>query len=803
MPLNQQARDLVWTPHRNAGCRQCPLWEEAQTVCLMGDGPVPAEVMIVGEAPGYREDEISRPFSGAAGQLLDRTLREVGLARDSIFITNTNKCRPPDNRTPTKTEIKACRPYLDRELEVVNPRIVLLMGNTALQGSLNQSGIMSKRGTTVEHNGRTYLLTVHPAAVLRNPALEQDFLADFRALARLVKGEDKKPETKSFLITSTKGFQKFTNLLAGVQTPIAFDLETRGPEPEGGLRPWQPGGLIDTAAFCWDPGTSYVLALEHPDARWDVPVSRVYEALNVALQNKKLVGHNVKFDLSWLRAKDVFVRAHFDTYLAAQLLDENRANRLKNLARTYLGADLYEAGVRFTSEAADLRTLAIYNGKDADYTLRLYHLFRDQLKAERRLLRLFVLLTMPACNEFVEIESRGFPVDIPRLKERHNELVDRIRTTEDEIIQRWVPESLRATRPNFRSPLFLASWLFGEQSLRLPILEISAKSKRPSTREGVLLQLKHPAVSRLMELRKWYKYESTYTRNWIARVQSAKKPRLYTTYNLGGTVTGRLSSDMQQVPRDLYIRGILGFSKPGWRLIEADFSQVELRIAAMLSGDPELNRAFNTGQDPHRQTAVAITGKPADQITSEERKLAKSVNFGFLYGMGAKKFVTYCFDKYGIEITLEEAQAFRNAFFTRYEGLPKWHARQRRLVQDRGYVSSPTGRVRHLPTINSADEGIVAEAERQAINSPVQGLASDFTVLAMALLNQKLDNRTARVLGNLHDAIVLEAREEVADDVAKVVKATMEGLPLSRLFGFRPSVPIEVDVKIGTHWGEK
>jgi DNA polymerase-1 len=149
----------------------------------------------------------------------------------------------------------------------------------------------------------------------------------------------------------------------------------------------------------------------------------------------------------------------------------------------------------------------------------------------------------------------------------------------------------------------------------------------------------------------------------------------------------------------------------------------------MLSGDPELVGAYRDGRDVHMETAIAVLNKPADRITREERKLAKSVNFGFLYGMGWKKFIVYSFDNYGIVVTPEEAQDFRDAFFRKYASLPAWHARQRRLVNLNGYVHSFTGRIRHLPTISSSDEGVAAEAERQAINSPVQGFASDLILL--------------------------------------------------------------------------
>jgi DNA polymerase-1 len=258
---------------------------------------------------------------------------------------------------------------------------------------------------------------------------------------------------------------------------------------------------------------------------------------------------------------------------------------------------------------------------------------------------------------------------------------------------------------------------------------------------------------------------------------------------------------MQQVPRDLFIRSIIG-SQPGWKLIEADFSQVELRLAAMFSRDPALTRAFRTGGDPHRETAAKVLNKPPQEITKEERKMAKAVNFGFLYGMGARKFRVYADEKYDTKVSEEEAIAYRKAFFKQYAGLPIWHQRMRRLVRTQHWVASPIGRIRHLPAILSTDEGVQAEAERVAINSPVQGLASDLTVLSMVLLSGRLDHTKSRIIGNVHDSVLLEATDDYADTAARIVKETMEQLPLSRYFGFKPTVPIEADVTIGSHWGE-
>lgn len=797
--VTESAKKL-WKEIRNENCQLCPLHRTAQAVCLVGDGAVPASVMFVGEAPGAREDEIAKPFAGAAGRYLDSLLEEIGIDRESVFISNAVKCRPPDNRTPTRTEIKACKDYLRAEIQAVRPNIIIPLGNVALEATLGEKGIMKKRGTVITKDGITYLPTLHPAAILRNPAWESMIKSDFQRIARTIRGDDDRPKTKSYIIRSSKSLQKFLAKLVAVSTPIAFDVETWGPSEEGGLRPWQPGGIILTASFTWEPGTSYVVALEHPEVSWDIPVSTVYASLNAALADKKMVGHNVKFDMAWMRTKGVKLTSSFDTMLAHHLLDENSPHGLKFLAKKYLNADDYEANISF-DVPHPLTPLAIYNGKDTDYTLRLYHVFREELKQQPRLLRLFKLLVMPACNAFVDIEANGFPVDMQRLEERHEYVLGKIREVTDELLA-YVPKEHRPGA-NFRSPIFLGKFFFG--ILELPILVISPKSGKPSTAESVLLKLKHrhPAVEKLMELRKWMKFESTYTRSWLNKTHLSKKPRLFTSYKLHGTVTGRLSSDMQQVPRDILMRSIIGVPQGSdTKFIEADFSQVELRIAAMYSRDPALTRAFRNDEDPHAQTASAVTGKPIKEISKEERKMAKAVNFGFLYGMGAKKFRIYADEKYGVKVTDEEAKAYRNKFFRQYKGLLPWHERQRRLVRNYGHVVSPIGRVRHLPTILSSDEFVRAQAEREAINAPVQGLASDLTVLSMVLLNSRLDTNRAKIIGNVHDAVLFEVDNDYVATASEIIRDTMEHLPLKKYFGFEPTVPIKVDVKASDHWGE-
>ena len=286
---------------------------------------------------------------------------------------------------------------------------------------------------------------------------------------------------------------------------------------------------------------------------------------------------------------------------------------------------------------------------------------------------------------------------------------------------------------------------------------------------------------------------------WSTRLDA--RSRLHTIYKAYGTVTGRLSGDLQQVPRDLFIRSVFGAPK-GWLFVSADFSQIELRIAAHIARERRMLRAFILGQDLHSVMASTLTGKPVEDLTSEERKLAKAVNFGFLYDMGAAKFQSYAFEKFDLTISMEEAQIAREQYFHSWPGLHPWHARQRRLVNANQYVTSPIGRIRHLPDVLSGDRYVKAEAERQAINSPVQSMASDMMLFAMVKLDPQLDPSEAFLTGTLHDQIFAQMLEDKIDHYASLIKETMENLPLHKTFGCELTVPIVAEVEWGQHWAE-
>jgi len=789
---------------RNPNCTLCPLHEQAQYVCLMGTGSKKAKIMIVGEAPGEREDEEHAAFVGPAGQLLTQLLEEVGISRDECYITNAVKCRPMDNATPTRAQANTCQlAYGGKEVDRVEPQVILALGNTALQALTKRSGITKHRGKTFSYRGRLVFPTIHPAAALRSAHYLPMLQADFRSLARRIGKEhgvhDREMATRTSIVRNTESLKKLVTILHRAPI-IAFDLETTS------LHDWEPDETIVSLGVSWRPGQAAVIPLWHSSVvgkyeheyQADLWRSNVLAVMKKILEDpdKKFIAHNGKFDCKWLAKYNIYVPLHFDTMIAAHLLDENRSKSLKQLATLLLDAEDYDVDVKGAYDMS-LRKLADYNGKDCDYTLKLYHLFRKELKKDKRLARVFLRLMMPASAAFTRLEVGGTYVDPTRINKRYQEALIIVNKLE-RYMNKYQP---KGTSINYNSPQQVGLWLF--KYLKLPILERTDKNA-PSTKEAVLLRLapKHRAVRALLKYRKWSKYLSTYLRPWEAGRDT--KSRIHPSYRLTGTVTGRLSSNepnLQQVPRDPFVRGIIG-APNGWRFMEADYSQIELRIAAWMAGETRMLDVLRKGEDLHTSTAQRILGK--NNISVDERVVwGKHPNFGLLYGMYPKKYREYCRDNGAIEISTEDSENVYRLFHDAYPGLRAWHKRQIRLAHRYRQVRSPMGRIRHLPDVANANDTVRMEAERQAINSPVQSFASDLMLFSAVRLAGILEHRHARLVGSVHDSLLFEVESaEVNRYRALVRQVMMDTGALRRVYGVRIDVPIEVDVSVSQHWSE-
>jgi len=775
---------------RNKNCTSCGLYRSAQAVCLMGRGPVPAKVMIVGEAPGFREDDIGKPFAGDAGKVLDKLLGEAGLKREDCYITNSCKCRPPDNRTPKAGEIKACKPYLMEEIKRVKPKFVLLLGATALKAALNKAKITENHGKVFKHMGKYYMPTFHPAAALRDASKTDLIRGDMKSFANLVKKGKPRAKHKSNyrVIKTLENFNECVEFLEK-QKVIAFDLETSQLNRKGG-----EGSYINCLGL-GNEKRQYILPLEHEDSPWvSSPLiqQEMVTILTEVTAGKRIIAHNGKFDNLWLREMyGVRFKLTFDTMLAAHALDENTPNGLKYLARVKLGVPDWDVSESIKQgKGMSPKKLYEYNALDVYYTTKLYYLFREQLKEDKAVLKVFKYIYMGASDLYEDAEYEGIYIDTDKLQDVERDLRKKKNKVEKKL------NKLAGEGVNWNSTQQVSKILFNKWKLKpIEITDAGAYS----TAEGVLKQLrsKHEGVELLLEYRKYAKLLSSFVDGWKNRMYQG---RIYPSFKIHGTVTGRPSCvdpNLQQVPRESTIRSLIN-APHGWVFAEADHSQVELRVTAMMSGDRAMKFIYQTGGDIHTETAKVVTSK--NEVTKDERKKAKAVNFGFIYGMGAPKFQEYARDKFELKFSLDECKAYRRRFFDKYYDLPEWHDKQRKIARAFGQVRTYTGRVRRLPDVNSPEQGKRAEAERQAINSPVQGFAAEVTLMGAIGIRQKFSWDHVRVVGTVHDSILMYIRRDMVEELAPKIAKVMENPPLFKKFNLDLPVPLKAEISVGP-WG--
>lgn len=789
---------------RDHNCKRCGNWESAESVCLWGSGVKKSPlVMVIGEAPGEAEDRSSSHFKGRPGKLLDEMLDIIGLSRADCYLTYVVKCKPPEARNPSKSEAKICKSFLEAEIDDVKPQFILTLGATAL-GALSKAKVTEVHGSVLDYKGIPLIPTFSPAAAMRDPAKLPTLRKDFTKLMHAINGNI--PDESSMhweVIRTLSQWNTFIEEFA--QTKVfGADVETTG------LDEHAPDAKVNSIQFGLDNGHNWALPLNVMWSPWSPDRQQEFIETIVEIANEKkmtIVGQNFKFDNRWIK-KHYGVKFHlnFDTQLAHHLLDENSPHGLKELAIEYCNAPAYDIPMRIKlgkfKNHDEEQKFYKYGCFDTHYTLQLYYIFRKSFLKDPILRRLYYRVTMPAARLFEVIEEDGLYVNLKQQAKVESELA---------IKAAQLRAKLGAYSPkpvNWNSPDQVGDFLFG--TLGLEVLDKTPGGKA-STDESVLLRLasKHPAAKLLIELRGVEKNLSTYVGTDGADAEDGKPKgwkklmhgdRLYLSTKLHGTVTGRYASRLHQVPRDPMIRSLID-APPGWTFVSADYSQIELRIAAMLANEPRMKMAFQTGQDIHKITASIILGKPEDQLTKEERKMAKAVNFGLVYGMGWPKLIIYARDNYGVDLTEAQAQAFRKRFFEIYAALPPWHERQRRCVRAFGQVSSLSGRIRHLPGVYSTDKGVRAEAERQAINSPVQGFGSgDLKAMAMIQIYETFNQKDVVIKGEVHDSILMWIRTDMLEKHIPVIKSIMEHPNLLEVFGINMTVPLVADFELGP-WG--
>lgn len=605
-------------------------------------------------------------------------------------------------------------------------------------------------------------------------------------------------------VTSTEDLEALVSELA-TAAGFAFDTETTHQDQ---MRARLVGLSFSTAA-----GRAWYVPVGHGQGQ-QLPKRQVLDALRPVLEDasKPKAAHNANYDMTVLANEGIQVRGvDCDTMLLAYMLG-HKAVGLKQLALALLGEEMTPISALIgggrnerTMDHVPIADAAPYASADADMTLRLREALEPRLKPQKAWW-LFQNVEAPLLPIVVQMERDGIALDSAMLEAMGQELGDEIARSE-----RTVYETMG--RPfNMGSPKQLGEVLFGE--LRLPKTKRTA-SGGYTTDASALDWLRQTlaegnsdadpralaVLDAVLRWRELTKLKSTYVDALPTMVNPATK-RVHTSYNLAGAVTGRISSsdpNLQNIP----IRTELGRRirrafvprEPGWQLVAADYSQIELRVLAHLSQDPTLLEAFHQGQDIHRATASRVFGVPLTEVTPDQRRLAKVLNFGVIYGLSA----------FGVsqqtELSPDQGAEFITSYFARYPGVKTYLDATRRKAREEGFVETLLGRRRFTPEASTGNFVARQAAEREAINMPVQGTAAEIMKLAMIRVAERLreSGLRARMLLQVHDELIFESPAEEAERLRALLQAVM---PRAMDGVAEFTVPLDVAVKSGANWGE-
>ena len=869
MPSNM---NKLWAGTRN--CQACELRSKCK-------GPVPgygnpnAKIMLVGEAPGAKEDESGYPFreNAPAGATLNKLLELADLTRNDVFITNVVKCRPSDtNATPSSKYIKECAPlWLEREIETLDPDIVVAMGSVAVNYfSTLRIDMDSIHGLPLTVHDRDFkvIATYHPAAALHNPAHIVSTAQDFDAVGRMVKGlqvgvEDAYPSPYYEWVDIDD--EQYNDLVTELVTApvVSVDVELLPPYHLHNMYSFQ---------LCIREGESYAFE----------PTESNLSLLKVICENKrqKKLFHNLigvdwqtiveRYGIKLVNYDDTMVRAYLlgwypqslkalsRRYLGmymeeydeivyperkkrmiqyySKLLShewpnpepveekkwnkelgqlETKIRKPQNIKRKVMGhlnkrgKDLWKAwhdikiedgrgmveevlgpvqdvSLKEVAENGREELVLWYCARDADATLRLYNCTEPEIKAKG--LEDVLELDLGTIPSAAEMMRNGIKID----PEYFYDLADEWQEGMDEADAK---ASKEAGMPFLiTSPQQTAFVLYDH--LGLPVMG-RKKSTDAKTLEELGREHPHPVLEAITEYRHLSKLRNTYA--IVLPEVADRNNRVHTTLKLTRTATGRLSSAEPVNLMNQPTRGEEGprvregfIAENGWTFVGIDLSQIEMRVLAHLSEEPALIRIFNEGLDIHTATAAECLQKALDEITKDERRAAKSINFGLVYGETAKGLARQ------LGWSIQQAEDYLKLYFARFPYVKRWMQVTKSQALNYGWVFDMIGRRRYIPEVLSPSNYVMEEGFRKAINMPVQASAQIPIKRPMKSLQPKLHrppyNDTVRQLLQIHDELMYECRKDMWEEWAFVVKEEMEN-------SFDLIVPVVAEAKVGERWG--
>lgn len=815
---------IVQRKHPAALCEECPLYSRP---CAPTISPLRPQAAIVSRSPGYHEGIAGKPFSGPSGKVLDHLLKMNGVTRNDVLVTNTVLCAPDDAVVPPEA-IKACAPRLDAELAGIP--LVLACGSEAV-------GLLIGRGTIDRHRGqritqpngeqeRVLVATNNPALVLRDdsvfPNLRKDFKRAFNPLPA-----PRLPETLVIeeIDDACRYIEERSRDGAGA---IAADIESRG-----GLS--HRASLV-SIQFATE-GTHAVVLGE----RRGLFESRHFldDYLRPFLESRHLtfIWHGGKFDTKILRhTYGINARVDQDTMLLSYALDERSGtderigvHGLDYLLMEELGWPYYSSPsvekAKKTGIVEDYDEFYHYAGLDVGGTFQLFQHLQEQAKKDNVLDLNDYLIE---ANDFLtDVELHGMVYDVQAAADLYEFVV--LPELEELIMEMRKQIDLPLLNP--RAPGQIAAILYDTWGIKhamqnrpkTPTMRNPARSVDDSARREIIAnrftfrgmytsvrkgntveQVKAEGYEKKMDyyvefVNKYHRFQklqkqaSTYILGMIERAEQDEAHRIYTSLNLHGTNSGRLSSsrpNLQNITRakeDLPAIRSLFRAPNGSLLVQADFSQAELRCIAARSGDKELTRIYANGLDLHNETARRFYG---EDFTKEQRQTCKNVNFGVFYRQGAETFQ----EKHNIDA--RRAQEYIDWVWQTFTGVGEWEVGIEQEIRKRGVLVSPFGRKRRFHLLTREN---IQAAFREGINFDPQSTASDLTLSAAIKLNGLIDRTRAAIVLLVHDSILAEVKEDYVAEYSDITKEVMESIALDKI-GW--TLPFAVDVGHGVTWGD-
>ena len=547
-------------------------------------------------------------------------------------------------------------------------------------------------------------------------------------------------------------------------------------------------------------GEAVYIPVNHMGATEDEQINEddLVQLLKPVLEDSAIVkiGQNIKYDAHIFLNLGIKMHGiNEDTMLMSYVINSNQSHGMNKLSQKYLGHDCitYESlvgkGVKqLTFDQIDINDALEYAAEDADVTLQLYHVLKNQIKKEKRLLEVYQKFEIPSMKALIEIERNGVLIDAHLLGQQSQKIGEELIKIESKAYE------LAGQPFNLASPKQLREILFEKLEIK-PLKKTPTGT--PSTSEEVLQELSkdYPLPKILLEYRTLAKLKSTYT-DKLPLMINQSTGRIHTSYNQAVAVTGRLASsdpNLQNIP----IKGSEGrkireafIAKPNFSIISADYSQIELRILAHLSKDLGLIEAFKNNKDIHTITASEIFNTNIKKITSEQRRYAKIINFGLIYGMGAFGLAKT------LGITRSDAQNYIQEYFNKYPTVLQYMEESKQFAREHGYVETFFGRRLWLPEISSSNGLRKAGAERAAINAPMQGTAADLIKLAMIQVQQWIDDNSdlkGQVIMQVHDELVFEVPNNEIDKFTKEIPQIMQNVA-------KLDIPLIVEINAGENW---